>query len=150
MSTLVPKVTRAEVMKNLLAMLRKVNGGDVMVVRGAIDWPTWKWPKTVAISLQASENFESQRLVGQMDTLVSVTAGIRIPKGDEQQINDEILEALDEQLRAVLLATMQVEVKETHKQPRHLVLGEEWQGSREWSDLRYGVQGTRQFSILTW
>lgn len=143
------RVTRKQVMTTICELCRKINGGAITVVRGAIIWEAWDWPQPIAISVQCSETFPSDRVPGMMDAAIKIVYGFLIPDQSKAQIADDYIENIDEQIMHVLMALQQVRVGDgANSAPvAHKV---EWQGAREWSDQQFKVQGAAHITVVSW
>lgn len=143
------RVTRKQVMQTIVELLRKINDGKVTVIRGAIVWESWDWPQPIAVSVQCSETFHSDRVPGMMDGAIKITYGLRVPEQSVGQIADDFIDGIDEQVMHVLMALAQIRVGTgpTSAPIAHRV---EWQGAREWSDQQFQVQGAAHITVVSW
>ena len=128
--------SRAEWIKMLLSLLRGLDG--YFVKRGPIDWATFTWPKSLALSVRAAENFPAGE-DGLRTTTLEIVAGARIQQ-DSDDDDDEVLEAIETDVITAMEALKQAKFKESGLDTPYVVRVSHL-GSIELNGSEFGMQG---------
>lgn len=134
-------VRRQEVITRLMSLARAARDGKYDVHRGQIDWPTYDWPKSHALSIRASENRPWDEATGGRVSAVQITVATQVPESPDQRqrFSDTELDDMEDDVLVVMEALDRA--KRESRANDSLVSSIEYDGSFEFSDARYRVQG---------
>lgn len=81
---------RSTWIRKLLGYLR--TNEDWTVRRGAVHWPSWRWPKDFVCEVRAVENFPQDEM-GICQTILQIS--IMTNQGQDGEMDDDLLEDLE-------------------------------------------------------
>jgi len=141
LSGLTSNIARAQWVKKVLEIARRLSTSRNValydVQRGAIDWVSYTWPKSRAMSVRTPEVFP-QEADGRRSATLQITAACRISLGQIEGFDDTVLDSLEEDCIKVAQALLQAQKASSLDS---LVLDVDHVGSVEFADWERKVQG---------